>query len=49
MLFEYRGLMFEHVTLLLWPGLAIVITVLTLHVAIEPDWGRHQRRRHTTW
>jgi peptide/nickel transport system permease protein len=49
MLFEYRGLMFEHMTLLLWPGLAIVITVLTLHVAIEPDWGRHQRRRHATW
>jgi len=47
MLFEYRGFMFEHATLLLWPGLAIVVTVLTLHVAIEPHWGQHQRRGPT--
>jgi peptide/nickel transport system permease protein len=46
-LFEYRGFIFEHATLLLWPSLAIVVTVLTLHMAIEPRWGQHQRRGPT--
>lgn len=42
MVFEYRVFMFEHVALLLWPGFAIVVTVLTLHVAVEPRWRRRQ-------
>ncbi|WP_319530414.1 ABC transporter permease [uncultured Cohaesibacter sp.] len=37
MLFEYRMFIFDHAMLMIWPGIALSIVVLTLHRTFDPE------------
>ena len=37
MLFEYRMFIFDHPMLMIWPGIALSIVVLTLHRTFDPE------------
>lgn len=49
MLFEYRLYLFDNPALLLWPALAISISVLALHALAEPAARVPRARRHRVW
>jgi ABC-type dipeptide/oligopeptide/nickel transport system permease subunit len=40
MLYEYRAFIFDAPMLMIWPGLAVTLTALVLHLLIEPDADR---------
>lgn len=40
MLYEYRAFIFDAPMLMIWPGLAVTLTALALHLLIEPDADR---------
>jgi peptide/nickel transport system permease protein len=46
MLFEYRVFIFDHPMLMIWPGIAIAITVSVLNWTFDNSEMDQKRRRH---